>query len=60
MKHLRYMYARVSSVEAQNIRNILAEAGDRLPQELKKEIEFDLEHVEVSQTAFCRDNEQTQ
>lgn len=60
MKHLRYMYARVSSVEAQNIRNILAEAGDRLPKELKKEIEFDLEHVEVLQTVFCRDNEQTQ
>lgn len=45
--HFRYMYAKVSSVEAQNIRNILAEAGDKIPKEIKKQIEFDLEHVEI-------------
>lgn len=46
--HFRYMYAKVSSVEAQNIRNILAKVGDKIPQELKKEIEFDLVHVEIN------------
>ena len=45
--HFRYMYAKVSFVEAQNIRDILAKAGDKISQELKKEIEFDLEHVEI-------------
>ena len=45
--HSRHMYARVSSVDAQNIRNILADAGDKIPQEIKKEIEFDLGHVEI-------------
>lgn len=43
--HSRHMYAKVSSDEAQNIRNILAEAGDKIPQEIKKGIESDLKYV---------------
>ena len=44
----RYMYAKISSAEAQNIRNILAQAGDKIPPETQKAIEFDLKHVEMS------------
>ena len=44
----RYMYAKISSAEAQNIRNILAQAGDKIPPETQKAIEFDLKHVEIS------------
>lgn len=43
----RHMYAKVPSVEAQNIRNILAKVEDKIPREIIKEIEFDLERVEI-------------
>ena len=43
----RHMYAKVPFVEAQNIRNILAKVEDKIPREIIKEIEFDLERVEI-------------
>lgn len=45
--HFRHAYAKVSSAEAQNIRNILDKVEDKIPREVIKEIEFDLEHVEI-------------